>query len=161
MPDRPDEMLQGDRPADNIFNDPNERLYRRVPSDYWLEPPYEMEVDAIDAVNISVNRGKYSKPSWVRFDRDEYADWPVLFWLVGDLPSERHYAGQLVYRILLQHVPLRKNYPHSEIRLFCNGARIMKEDELDPQFSLLWREHLLLIAKIALRPFQESHAELD
>jgi hypothetical protein len=110
-----------------------------------------MEVDAIDAVNISVNRSKYGPPQWARID-DEHETWGVIYFLVQDIPEQRQYMGHITYRITVEHVPERRNYCHSEIRLYRDGNQVLRDDDLEREFSLLWREFLLTVAKIALRP---------
>ena len=149
MDDLPPGMLQEGRSVDPDFAE-DERLYRRVRPKAWFEPPLEMELDVVDAVNMSVNRSKYGPPEWVRLG--ENSDWGVIFIAVGRLPSERHHHGS-TFSIHPQHVPHKRNYPHSEIWVHHPGGnRVLKEEELDPVFSMAWREFLLRIAKIALRP---------
>ena len=149
MDDLPPGMLQEGRSIDPNFEE-DERLYRRVQPELWAEPPYAMEVDAVSSVNMSVNRSKFGPPEWVRLG--EHSNWGVIFFEVGRIPSERQHQGSS-FQIHPEHVPQRRNYPHSEIWVHHpNGDRVLKSDELDPVFRLEWREFLLWIAKIALRP---------
>jgi hypothetical protein len=150
MPERPPEMLTRDRSIDPVF-EPEEKLYRRIPPKFWGEPPFEMEVDAIDAANISVNRSKYGPAEWAIID-DELSIWGVVYFLVGKIPKSKQHQGNVNYQFSIMHVPEKQNYTHSEIWVHCDGNRIMTEAELDPEFSLIWRESLLNIAKIAIRP---------
>ena len=69
MPDLPDGMMQLDKPVDDVFK-PDEPLYRRVPHESWDED--RVNIDAIDLPDMSVNRGKYSEPQWVRLIGGEY-----------------------------------------------------------------------------------------
>src|SRR5215210_7516586 len=111
MDELPAGMLTGSRPVDPDFS-PDERLFRRIPPDLWSEPPYAMELDAVDAVNMSVNRSKYGPPEWVRLGN--CADCGVVFFVVSRLPTCQSHNGQ-EYAVRPEHVPLARNYPHSEI----------------------------------------------
>ena len=55
MLDKPPEMFTQGRPVDIVLV-PDEELYRRIPPAFWDEPPYQIDVDAIDFINMSVNR---------------------------------------------------------------------------------------------------------
>ena len=63
MPELPDGMMQYDKPVDAVFKS-DEQFYRRVPHEFWDDD--SVNVDAIDLPDMSVNRGKYSLPHWVR-----------------------------------------------------------------------------------------------
>jgi hypothetical protein len=75
MVELPEGMLQLDKPVDDVFK-PDEFLFRRVPHDCWDED--RVAVDAIELPDMSVNRGKYSLPQWVRLLSDEFHDWGVI-----------------------------------------------------------------------------------
>jgi len=134
MDDLPPGMLQEGRAADPDFAD-DERLYRRVPPKLWTEPPYDMDLDVVDAVNMSVNRSKYGPPEWVRLG--EFSDWGVIYIPVGRLPSARHHQGAS-HHIHPEHLPQKRNYPHSEIWVHHpDGKRVLKAEELDRHFRLV------------------------
>jgi hypothetical protein len=53
-----------------------------------------------------------------------------------------------------RHVPLRHNYPHSEVWVSRDGIRIGRDNLhlLDPDFHLRWREHIVLASRIVIQP---------
>jgi hypothetical protein len=115
MPELPEGMMQLDKPVDDLFKR-DEQLYRRVPHEYW-EDDY-VNVDAIELPDMSVNRGKYSQPQWVRLLGEQYHDWGVIRFQVKDIPGEMQHLGAHIFRFRCKHVPHKYNYPHSEVQAF-------------------------------------------
>jgi hypothetical protein len=79
MPELPEYMLQKGRPIDPDFL-PEEHLYRRVPNETWnnWRVDEDIELDAIDFPDMSVNREKYGPPNSVRWERGSYVNWGVI-----------------------------------------------------------------------------------
>lgn len=144
MPELPRAMRTEDRAADQAFNT-NEYLYRRVPLEHWEERDDFIELDAIELPDMSVVRSKYAHPEWARFEGDKYkySDWGVIGFLVGDIPTPLQHLGVFLCTFRAEHVPLKKNYPHSEVRAFEDGRHIDDfAGELDHHLHMRWRELL-------------------
>jgi hypothetical protein len=69
------------------------------------------------------------------------------------VPPERWING-IRYRFGVEHVPTRRNYPHSEVRAYehatnshVDGKRVM----LPARVHLEWRERLLRAVEVFLR----------
>jgi len=144
MPDLPLSMLTRDREADQKF-DPGEYLFRRVPLEHWEKPDDNVELDAIELPDMSVMRSRYAHPEWARFEGDEYKyyNWGVIgFRRIKDIPSPLRHLGvfECVFRAV--HVPLKRNYPHSEVRAYENDVHIAMASTLDFDLHLRWRELL-------------------
>ena len=160
MADLPDEMLQKDRQLDPVFRD-EEWLYRRVPHELWDDD--SIELDAIELPDMSVNRQKYSKPAWVRLDRDEYSDWGVIGFQVQDIPPEIQDDGAFLFPFRSVHVPLRRNYSHTEVRAYESPVDHPEEEthigkalmnRVEPEVHLRWRERLRRKCRIILRAYE-------
>jgi len=154
MAEIPPEMMQNGRAADDDFAD-DERLFRRVkPESFDGDEP---SIAAVELPDMSVVRGKYGKPEWLLLD-EEYHEWGVIYFHVGDIPPgvEIIQAGILSFRLEPKHVPYHKNYPHTEVWAYRDGAHICRKDDnlglLDPDFHLRWRERIVLASHIAIRP---------
>jgi len=133
MTSRPECSRRGEPPI------PTSRMMSGFIEEYlqqlWTEPPYDMDLDVVDAVNMSVNRSKYGPPEWVRLG--EFSDWGVIYIPVGRLPSARHHQGAS-HHIHPEHLPQKRNYPHSEIWVHHpDGKRVLKAEELDRHFRLV------------------------
>src|SRR5262245_2228316 len=139
MPELPEWMMQHDKPVDDVFRG-DEQLYRRVPHEFW-DDDY-INVDAIDLPDMSVNRGKYSLPQWVRLIGEEYHDWGVIGFRVEDIPAEMQHLGVHIFRFRPKHVLHKYNYPHSEVQAFHSRAAAPAAEEHINQ-ALLKREKLL------------------
>jgi hypothetical protein len=171
MPDPPEGMMQLDKPVDDVFK-PEEYLYRRAPHE--LRDDDYVSLDAIELPDMSVNRGKYSLPQWVRLISDEVHDWGVIGFQVSDIPSEIQHLGVHIFRFRPKHVPHKRNYPHSEVRAyystpdspeieehidseFLNKEKIQKLETLfSDELQLRWREQLRRKCRIVLKAFQEA-----
>ncbi len=118
-------MRRNGRGVDNSFR-PGDLLYRRCVRE-------DIEGDRLLAARIkyddtSVNWSKYSKPWDVIFD---YPGQGIARWLVRDLPKqipENYPPGTKVqlHDFTPSHVPLCKNYLHSEIWVYRSGIRIQR-----------------------------------
>ena len=119
MPELPPAMRTQGRAADQEFS-PDEYLYRRVPLIHWEEWDDFIELDAIELPDMSVMRSKYAHPEWARFEGDdyEYHDWGVIGFRVGDIPTPLQHLGVFLCTFRAEHVPLKRNFPHSEVRAY-------------------------------------------
>ena len=154
MAEIPPEMMAQGRPADQDFSD-GELLYRRFRPDDFDDG--EVAPEAFELPDMSVNRQKYGPPSWLLLE-EEYQGWGVASFRVMDIPRGREmlHAGIFAYVLQAEHVPLRHNYPHSEVRIYRENERICRQHnnlhQLDPEFHIRWRAHLSLASKIAIPP---------
>jgi hypothetical protein len=158
MAEIPAAMRKDDRHEDPHFT-PGEYLYRRVPLESWEEGE-EVDVDAIELPDMSVLRSKYGHPEWARLESDDYAEWGVIGFMVGDIPPELLHSGVFQFVFKPRHDPLKKNYPHTEVRAYevidrqevhING----KTRLMDPDVHLRWRERLLQKIKEFIQPHEE------
>ena len=146
------------RPEVQVFAE-DERLFRRFHPDH-LDGD-EIAIDAVELPDVSVNRERFGPPEWLLLDVG-HEDWGVLAFLVRDIPPHRQvwHRGVVPYTLEPRHVPLRHNYPHSEVRVYREGIRIIRGDRqtpgnlhlLDPDFHLRWREHIVLASSIVIHP---------
>src|SRR5258708_39342136 len=141
MADVPPEMMTNARQPDPVFGD-DEFLFRRF-SPENLDGA-EVSVAAFELPDMSVLREKYGQPRFLLLD-DEFVDWGVVGFRVRDIPPNREiWHGPLAYALEPRHVPLRYNYPHSEVWVYRDGVHICQsannEQLLDPGFHLRWRE---------------------
>lgn len=157
MADVPAEMMRGDRKPDPVFAD-TEILFRRFrPDDFDAGG---VAPEAFELPDMSVNREKYGPSEWLLLD-DGFADWGVGAFYVEDIPRDEEllHRGVITYVLRPEHVPLRCNFPHSEVRVFRDNARICRENNnlylLEPEFHLRWRERLSQASWIAIQP--QSH----
>jgi hypothetical protein len=157
MAEIPPEMMTMGRPADQDFAD-TERLFRRFrPEDF---DGGEIAPEAFELPDMSVSREKFGPPQWLLLD-EACEGWGVASFQVQDIPRDRAmvHVGVIAYILRPEHVPLRNNYPHSEIRIYRNSERICRENNnihlLDPEFHIRWREHLSMASKIAIPPHAE------
>ncbi|MCI0639805.1 MAG: hypothetical protein L0Y58_25400 [Verrucomicrobia subdivision 3 bacterium] len=154
MAEIPPEMMALERVADNEFEN-QERLYRRVPPESFDGD--EPSVAAVELPDMSVGRGKYGRPEWLLLHED-HRGWGVIYFVVRDIPPDREIiqAGIIAFTLEPRHVPLAKNYPHSEVWVFREGVHICKKDMnlhlLDPDFHLRWRERIVLASHVAIPP---------
>ncbi len=153
MPDIPPEMMTNDRLADPVF-DEQELLFRRFSADHFNGS--EVSIAAFELPDMSVIREKYGQPRFLLLE-DKFRDWGAVAFRVRDIPPNRAiWHGPLVYVLEPRHVPLKYNYPHSEVWVFHNGTHICRntgnEDLLDPDFHLRWRECLVLASHIKIVP---------
>jgi hypothetical protein len=154
MVEIPDEMKTGSRSPDPIFTD-NERLFRRFrPDDF---DGGEVVAEAFELPDMSVNREKYGLPHWLLLD-EESAGWGVAGFRVKDIPRGKDllHLGIIVYVLHAEHIPLRLNYPHSEVRIYRDGNRICRENDnlalLAPEFHLRWRERISRVCQVVIQP---------
>jgi hypothetical protein len=170
MPELPEGMMQFDKEIDPVFK-PDEQLYRRVPHDDW-DNAY-VTLDAIDLPDMSVNRGKYSQPQWVRLVSDEFHDWGVIGFQVRDIPAEIQYLGVHIFRFRPKHVPLKRNYPHAEVQAYhakveapdCEehiNSGLLKKEQVEKlstlfpdELQLRWREQLRRKCRIVIQAYEQ------
>ena len=148
MADVPDEMMTKDRPPDPVFKE-DELLFRRFSPD---APGRTSGLpDALELPDLSVNREKYGPPEWLLLD-EAFAGWGVLAFRVGDIPKELLDKGINVYTFAPRHVPLKYNYPHSEVWAFRDGVHIDARNEmlLDPDLHLRWRQILIWKTRLVI-----------
>lgn len=163
MPDLPEYMLRGQKPTIPQF-DPEEHLYRRVPGQFWDD---EIELDAIDFPDMSVTRESLGPPTSARWIGDEYKDWGVIGFRVADIPPEIRFQGAFIYRMRAVHSPLKRNYPHSEVKVFearwdLPGAEVHVDKHVMPgvprEAQQEWRESIRRRCRIILNPGEEPDA---
>jgi len=154
MAEIPNEMMTQGRPVDPVFQD-DERLFRRFHPDDLEDGG--ISSDAVELPDMSVNRSKYGPPEWLLLD-EEFEDWGVLSFRVDQIPVELIHNGQTHYTFLPQHVPHRRNYPHSEVWAFCEGEHVTDQTMslLDPDLHLRWRQTIAWQSKIAITPDSPS-----
>jgi hypothetical protein len=171
MADLPEGMMQLNRGMDDAFKK-DEYLYRRVPHESW-DDDY-VTLDSIELPDMSVNRGKYGPPQWVRLLSDEFRDWGVIGFQVKDIPAEMQHLGVHIFRFRPRHVPHRRNYPHSEVQAYYARADSPdKEEHIDKNFldheqiqqletlfpdelQLRWREQLRRKCRVIIKIYVDS-----
>lgn len=148
MANVPNEMRRNGRPVDPVFND-DENLFRRFAPDCFEGE--RLEIDAIELPDMSVNREKYGPPEWLLID---YAEWGVLSFAVVDIPRQLLHLGVTQYTFAPEHCPTRNNYPHSEVRAYCNDRHVSAKTAflLDPEAHQRWRQLLLWHCTPIIRP---------
>jgi hypothetical protein len=141
--------------------DKDELLYYRFHFDHWEDGGVAAE--AFRLPDMSVNRGTLGPPQWtILTEDDEYVLWGVASFRVEQIPVgvEMEHLGVIIFTFRPEHVPLRKNYPHSEIWVFRDGVHICKKDKnvalLDPEFHLRWRERLSMLTHVVIQPTEEE-----
>lgn len=147
-------MMKGNRMPDPVFAD-TEILFRRFrPDDFDAG---SVAPEAFELPDMSVSREKYGPPGWLLLD-DDFSGWGVGAFYVEDIPRGEQllHRGVIAYVLVPEHIPLRHNYPHSEVRIYRDDARICREngnvDRLEPEFHLRWRERLSQASWIAIQP---------
>lgn len=165
MPEIPEEMKMKDRKVDPVFL-PKEWLYRRVPHIHWADD--EVLVESLDLPDMSVNRGKYGPPEWVRLTSDEHADWGVIGFRVESIPSPIKHVGMFEYDFQPVHCPHAKNYPHSEVQVYethlerhTDPVHITKSlaNRIRPDVLLRFREKLARECQIIIKAGPRGSAE--
>lgn len=152
-PDYPDRLLCNGRTPDQTFS-PTEKLFFRLPP---LQPD-EDEYDDIPSAKlpplpISLNRERYSRPNDVLFARPDYG---IAVLRVQDLPVEVNVkATGGKYELRLEHDPVHDeetdNYAHTEIRVYCEGARV-DSSAIDKRDRLAIKESISRVAKVYKKP---------
>ena len=153
MPEIPEEMKKNGRPRIKEF-EPDEYLYRRVMPEQWDET--EIDIDAIELPDMSVNRSSLGPPHWVRLEEERCKDWAVVGFKVRDIPTDMLHLGIDLYAFSPMHIPLDLNYPHSEVRCHKNGSHIDAKKHLDHSLHQRSREKLLWKIKTFLRPNEQA-----
>lgn len=99
--------------------EPHEFLYYRIS----VKGPVGSRPAGVDIrlPEDSVNRAKYSEPEDVLYPN--YFHLGVAQFKVGSLPEPRQ-AGDLVFRLTVEHDPEEDNYAHSEVRSYRQGLRV-------------------------------------
>lgn len=150
MDELPAGMMTLDRLPDPIFA-PDEDLYRRFDPDDL--DGVHISIDALELPDMSVNRSKYGPAEWTRL-LDTSRNWGVLAFRVGDIPPELLHLGTIRYSFAPEHVPLKRNYPHAEVRSYKEGVHIDLKNyaELDPDLNQRWRQQLAWKCRVILKP---------
>jgi hypothetical protein len=150
MADLPEGMLQRQRYPVKHFN-PDEQLYRRIMPGAVVNG--RVTIDSIELPDMSVNRGSLGEPEWVLLPVGDFPGWGIATFRVQDIPEKMVLSGVLQFTFKPVHVPLKHNYPHSEVRAFENGAHIDgKQRLLDHGLHLRWRHKLLMRTRIHKMP---------
>lgn len=159
MAEIPIAMMTVDKPKIHHFNG-DEQLFYRFHYDHWEDGGVAAE--AFRLPDMSVNRSTLGPPAWtILTEHDEYVLWGVASFRVEEIPTgvEVPHLGVVIFTFRPEHVPLKKNYPHSEIWVFRNAVRICGDnknlDLLDPEFHLRWRERLSQLANVIIQPTEE------
>jgi len=160
MAEIPVEMTTLEKPRIHHFRS-DERLYYRFHFDHWEDGGVAAE--AFRLPDMSVNRSLLGPPEWtILTEDDEYVLWGVTAFRVEDIPVgvEMPHRGVIIFTFRPEHVPLRKNYPHSEIWVFREEDHICRKNKnlnlLDPEFHLRWRERLSQLADVIIQPTEEE-----
>lgn len=138
MADISEEMKRNGRQKIKEF-DPDEYLYRRVMPEQWEES--EIDIDAIELPDMSVNRSSLGPPEWARLEEERCQDWAVVGFKVKDIPTDMQHLGVHTFTFSPTHVPLELNYPHSEVRCYKDGTYINAKKLLDHAVYQRWREN--------------------
>jgi hypothetical protein len=122
----PNELLWNGRSIEPEFL-PEELLYYRV-KDFDVQG--KVNVDEIHCPNMSVNRGKYSRPQHVLYARmPMFLHYKVAQFQVQEIPPDLTTGEGRTIDFRIEHDPTRKsdttdeNYAHSEIRAFDGVTR--------------------------------------
>ena len=161
MAELPEYMQTKDKPVVHEFA-PAERLFRRVPHTLWDDD--EIELDAIDFPDMSCTRESLAPPMAARWVGENDVDWGIIGFRVSDIPAEVPYQGAVRHRLRAEHAPLKRNYPHSEVRVYESpwdqpAIEIHLDKKQLPgvprEAQQVWREKLRRKSKIVLAPRQE------
>lgn len=163
MNDVPEGMRTMGRPVIPDFP-PEERLYRRVRPEDWDDG--HIALDAIELPDMSVNRSSLGPAWWARIvGETRYEGWAVVGFQVGDIPEPMLHQGVETFSFKPAHVPLKNNYPHSEVRCYVgdgHGAPVHvdgKKTPLPHDVLQRWRERLRRRLKTVIRPDEPSPDE--
>ena len=146
-------MIRGNRPRNQHFED-DEKLYRRFRPD--MVDGRRLELDAVCMPDMSVMRESLMDDMrWVLIDPDgqrDFSSWGIAYFRVEDVPCEVLFRGAQLYIFGPRHVPLPRNYPHSEVWAYRDGEHLQGRNALPPEVHLTFRERLLQRTRIAVRP---------
>ena len=158
MSNVPPEMMTLERTPDPDFA-ADEILFRRFrPEDFEKG---EVPPEAFELPDMSVNREKYGPADWLLLE-EAFRAWGVAGFRVRDIPHDEAllHLGVIAYVLRPEHVPLKFNYPHSEIRIFRDGVRICKNhanlELLEPEFHIRWRERLSQATWVVVAPHADK-----
>ena len=151
----PDGMLTNGRPPIPYF-DPDELLFRRIQPNALRSG--RLTIASIELPDISTNRSSLGPPEWVLVsEKNEFDGWGIARLRVGDIPQQMLQHGAIEFTFGVEHKPLLKNYPHSEVRAYERGRHVDgKTVPLDPDLHLRFRVDLLLKTKIHQYPDARS-----
>jgi len=159
MAEIPPEMMTLQKPTIPHFN-VEELLYRRFHPDHWEDGGVAPE--AFGLPNMSANRSTLGSVHWAILTEDDaFVTWGVAAFRVKEIPHgvEMMHLGHIIFTFRPEHVPLRKNYPHSEVWVYRDQVHISHSNKnthlLDPEFHLRWRERLSQVAKVIIQPSLE------
>jgi hypothetical protein len=158
MAELPPGMHQGEKHPLPHF-DKDEYLYRRVPPILWDDEADDLpiDVDALEMPDMSVGRSRLAHPEWLRL-ASGCDDWAVVGFRTEDIPPERWIDG-IPYAFRPEHVPLRHNYPHAEVRAYERATGVHMDGKavmLPERVHLEWRERLLRKVRVFLTPGQPA-----
>jgi len=144
-------MKRNGRPKDQCFL-PFHRLYHRCEDE-------DLDGDRLLAArikfkNTSVNWSKYSKPWDVIFDNPQHGIVQFLVCqLPKELPKEQPTGGAAkLHSFSPGHVPLDKNYAHSEIWTYKDNERLVDVKDLPKIVKKEFRSTLSDAAVVLRRP---------
>jgi hypothetical protein len=130
-------------------------MYRRFRPEDFDDDDGRLELDVVELPDISVFRGKFALPRDVLFSSTgQYDGWGVARFLAGRIPPSMMHQGVTTYIFEPRHVPYEDKYPHSEVWAFTGGVHIDKAAMhlLDPDFHLKFRERMLRVTDVVIRP---------
>ena len=131
---------------------PDEVLYRRVPLILWASKNHDVELDAIELPDMSVARSRFGHPEWVRFDvvnNYHFEEWGVIGFEVRSIHPRLWVNGTDEFTFAPAHDPLDLDYPHTEVRVYLNGAQVHLAEVIPHHVQLKWRE---LLTSYAVAP---------
>jgi hypothetical protein len=128
---------------------PDELLFRRFPPRYVSGA--HVDIAAIELPDMSCNRGSLGPQEWLLIG---FEDWGVFQFLVADIPPQQLEQGVISIEFSPAHVPLKNNYPHSEVRAYRDGQHIDQSHAglLSRQADVMWRQRLLWKTRIRIFP---------
>jgi len=149
-------MLTNDRePDQDFFSD--EHLFRRVPRRVWSET-IDLRIEAFKLPDVSVGRSKYGHAVWVRLEPTTpkfFHNWGVISIQVSLVPAALISENGLEFNFKPVHVPLEKDYPHSEIRAYTIEVHLKDLQAIPEDVELAFREILLNRSWIRIKPGEQ------
>lgn len=140
---------------DNRYED-SELLFRRFPLGLFVGE--RVHINAVTLPDMSCNRSKHGgRPEFVLISpAGNYHDWGIAQFSAGQLPSP-HFDEGVPFYSSPRHVPLRRNYFHTEIRSYdVEGNRISDSSRFGKDALARWRYRLLCELKVVKKPGESS-----
>lgn len=156
----PQGMMTNGRPPIKQFN-ANEVLYRRIPADseYFDFDHSEIEMDAIELPDMSVNRSSLGEMEWVLIGHPNAG---VSSFKVSDIPAPIQHGGVLWYSFFPVHRPLKRNWPHTQVEAYEAASPLQSPSDdkhidgkakmLHPDAHYRWRYQLLCKMQVEIPP---------